>query len=135
MAGAAVKLLVDTHLLLWSLVDDSRLSDRARSLMSDPGNTVVASQVVLWETAAKRALGRYAADFPFSPEQVRSELSLAGADWLSLDDRHLFMLASLPLHHRDPFDRLLIAQALSEPMRLLTHDKLLARYSDTVIVV
>ncbi len=130
-----MKLLVDTHLLLWSLVDDPRLSSRARSLISDADNEVVASQVVIWETAVKRGLGRYASDFGFSPEQVRTELSLAGASWLPIDDRHLFMLATLPPIHRDPFDRLLVAQALSEPMRLLTHDRQLAAYSDTVIVV
>lgn len=130
-----MKLLVDTHLLLWSLVDDPRLSSRARSLISDPDNEVIASQVVIWETAVKRGLGRYAADFPFSPEQVRAELSLGGASWLPIEDRHLFMLATLPPIHRDPFDRLLVAQALSEPMRLLTHDRQLAAYSDTVIVV
>lgn len=135
MAGPGLKVLVDTHLLLWSLVDDPRLSDRARSLISDPGNTVVASQVVIWETAVKRSLGRYAADFPFSPEQVKTELTLGGAEWLPIDDKHLFMLATLPPLHRDPFDRLLVAQALSEPMRLVTHDRLVARYSDTVIVV
>jgi PIN domain nuclease of toxin-antitoxin system len=122
-------------LLLWSLVDDPRLSERARSLIEDPENTVVASQVVLWETAVKRALKRYAADFPFTPEQVKRELTLAGAEWLMLDDRHLFTLAGLPLLHRDPFDRLLVAQAMTEPLRLLTHDRHMAAYSDTVILV
>lgn len=103
--------------------------------MTDPGNTVIASQVVLWETAVKRALGRSETDFPFSPQQVLSELMLANAEWLRIEDKHLFALATLPMLHRDPFDRLLIAQALSEPMRLVTHDRKVAAYSDTVILV
>lgn len=130
-----MRLLVDTHLLLWSLIDDPRLSQRARAMISDPENTIVASQVVLWETAVKRALKRYTADFPFTPETVREELTLAGAEWLALDDQHLFTLAGLPPLHRDPFDRLLVAQALSEPLRLVTHDRQIAAYSDTVILV
>lgn len=135
MAGAGVRLLVDTHLLLWSLTDDPKLSPAARELLTAPTNTVVVSHVVLWEVAVKKALKRYAADFPFSPQQVQAELDLLAIEWLTITDRHLFALADLPLIHGDPFDRLLVAQALSEPMRLLTHDRRLAAYTDTVIVV
>ena len=135
MAGTRVRLLVDTHLLLWSLIDDPRLSERARQMIADPGNEIVVSKVVLWETAVKRALTRHAPDFPFSPEQVRTELTLAGATWLEIEDEHLFTLARLPMLHRDPFDRLFVAQALTEPMRLVTHDRQVAQYSDTVILV
>jgi len=130
-----LRLLFDTHLLLWSLVDDPRLPAQARALMADPVNTVIASQVVLWETAVKRALGRYEADFQFSPQEVLSELTLANAEWVRIEDQHLFTLATLPMLHRDPFDRLLVAQALSEPLRLVTHDRKVAAYSDTVILV
>ena len=129
-----MRLLVDTHLLLWSLVDDPRLSARARELMTDASNEIVVSQVVLWETAVKRAITRHAKDFPFSPELVKAELTQSDVTWLGVEDEHLFTLSRLPPHHGDPFDRLLVAQALTEPMRLLTHDRQIAQYSDTVIL-
>jgi PIN domain nuclease of toxin-antitoxin system len=130
-----VRLLVDTHLLLWGMIDDPRFPSRARDLIVDPANTVFVSRVTVWETAVKRALKRYSDDFPFSPERVVEEADLAGFRWLSIEDEHLFTLAGLPLLHRDPFDRLLVAQALAEPLRLITHDRQIAAYSDTVILV
>lgn len=130
-----MRLLVDTHLVLWGITGDQRLPQAAREMILDPENEVFVSRVTVWETAVMRALKRYSADFPFSPQQVVREIDRAGFQWLSILDEHLFALADLPPLHRDPFDRLLIAQALIEPMRLITHDRQVSAYSDTVILV
>ena len=126
-----MKILLDTHILLWWMADDRRLPRPARLAIEDPANRVFVSIASLWETAIKFSLKRVVAD----PEALREAAERDGFSLLPIDARHCSAVARLPHHHSDPFDRLLVAQALVEPMRLLTHDSQLARYSDTVAVV
>jgi PIN domain nuclease of toxin-antitoxin system len=126
-----VKILLDTHILLWWMADDRRLPRPARLAIEDPANRVFVSIASLWETAIKFSLKRVVAD----PEALREAAERDGFSLLPIEARHCSAVARLPHHHSDPFDRLLVAQALVEPMRLLTHDSQLARYSDTVAVV
>ena len=126
-----MKILLDTHILLWWMADDRRLPRPARLAVEDPANRVFVSIASLWETAIKFSLKRVVAD----PEALREAAERDGFSLLPIEARHCSAVARLPHHHSDPFDRLLVAQALVEPMRLLTHDSQLARYSDTVAVV
>ena len=126
-----MKILLDTHILLWWMADDRRLPRPARLAIEDPANRVFVSIASLWETAIKFSLKRVVAD----PEALREAAERDGFSLLPIDARHCSAVARLPHHHSDPFDRLLVAQALVEPMRLLTHGSQLARYSDTVAVV
>jgi PIN domain nuclease of toxin-antitoxin system len=126
-----VKILLDTHILLWWMADDRRLPRPARLAIEDPANRIFVSIASLWETAIKFSLRRVIAD----PEALREAAERDGFSLLPIEARHCSAVARLPHHHSDPFDRLLVAQALVEPMRLLTHDSQLARYSDTVAVV
>jgi PIN domain nuclease of toxin-antitoxin system len=126
-----VKILLDTHILLWWMADDRHLPRPARLAIEDPTNRIFVSIASLWETAIKFSLKRVVAD----PEALREAAERDGFSLLPIEARHCSAVARLPHHHSDPFDRLLVAQALVEPMRLLTHDSQLARYSDTVAVV
>lgn len=126
-----MKILLDTHILLWWMADDKRLPRPARLAIEDPANPVFVSIASLWETAIKFSLKRVVAD----PETLRDAAERDGFSLLPIEPRHCSAVARLPHYHNDPFDRLLVAQALVEPMRLLTHDSQLARYSDTVAVV
>lgn len=126
-----MKILLDTHILLWWMADDRRLPRLARLAIEDPANRVFVSIASLWETAIKFALKRVVAD----PEALQEAAERDGFSLLPIEARHCSAVARLPPHHNDPFDRMLVAQALVEPMRLLTHDAQLARYSDTVAVV
>lgn len=111
------------------------LSQRARSLIEE-ASSVHLSVVSLLEVAIKRSLPIGRPDRPtLSASELSREMEEAGVDLLPLKPEHAFAVEFLPLHHRDPFDRLLVAQALHEPMRLLTSDAKLARYSDMVILV
>jgi PIN domain nuclease of toxin-antitoxin system len=131
-----MKLLLDTHIAVWSLTGDRQLSARARSILGEAQNDIVISVVVLWEIAIKRSLARGGADlFPFSPQETYDFSIRSGAEILPVTPQHAFAVERLPPLHRDPFDRLLVAQALSEPLRLVTHDMEVAAYSDTVILV
>jgi PIN domain nuclease of toxin-antitoxin system len=125
-----VKLLLDTHVLLWAMQDSDRLSTAARKMLRAAEATYV-SAASLWEIAIKASLGKLTVDSDVLEEQ----LSLAGLESLSITWQHTVQIRELPMHHRDPFDRMLIAQAMSEPLRLLTHDEGLRVYSDLVTVV
>jgi len=131
-----VNLLLDTHVALWAVAGHKRLSARARELISDPANTIAVSTTSLWEIAIKHALGRksYSA-IVLSARQAAAAFALAGYNTLAITPAHALAVEDLPAHHFDPFDRLLVAQALCEPLRLVTHDDLVARYSDTIIRV
>ena len=119
-----MKLLLDTHALLWWLADDARLGPKARDHVEDSGNTILVSQVSLWEIAIKVSLGRLAA-LPGLPVVLAD----AGVRRLGIEDEHLRRLESLPWHHRDPFDRLLIAQAQAEALTVLTADPAFGDYA------
>lgn len=128
-----MNLLLDTHIALWALTDSPKLSSAARELILAPRSRVWVSAVSVWEIAIKHSLGR--GDMPISGEEALRYFQRAGYQLLSIDPEHAVAVEKLPPVHQDPFDRLLVAQALAEPMRLLTHDAMVARYSDTIILV
>lgn len=128
-----MNLLLDTHIALWAIADSPRLPPRARELILAPGNGVWVSAVSVWEIAIKHSLGR--GDMPISGPQALAYFEQSGFQMLAVSAEHAATVGELPTHHADPFDRMLAAQALAEPLRLLTHDATLARYSDTIILV
>ena len=131
-----MRLLLDTHIALWAVVDDPRLPPTARGLIADPANDIVTSAANLWEIAIKHALARGSPnDMPVSAHKALDLFRASGYEVLDIMPPHVLMLETLPPLHGDPFDRMLVAQALAEPLRLLTHDARIARYSDTVILV
>ncbi|HVY33990.1 MAG TPA: type II toxin-antitoxin system VapC family toxin [Caulobacteraceae bacterium] len=131
-----MRLLLDTHIALWALVDDSRLPQRATELITDPANTIAVSAASVWEIALKHALGRGGPNaMPLSGREAMTYFAQAGYDLLPISPEHAAAVETLPSLHADPFDRMLVAQALAEPMRLLTHDAVLARYGDMVLKV
>lgn len=125
-----MRLLIDTQILLWSLYEPTKISPALTARLIDPANLICFSSVSIAEIAIKSSLGRD--DFPFPPEEVALAAARTGFMELPLDSRQSVRLAALPWHHRDPFDRLLIAQALEEGLRFITADRLLAQYSDLV---
>ncbi len=124
-----MRVLLDTHLLLWALSSPARLSKRARERI-DSGE-VYASAASIWEISIKCALGKLRAN----PSEVLAGLELAGFNHLPIVGGHAAKTVELPPIHRDPFDRLLVAQARFEPMILLTDDEVLRGYGDIVEVV
>lgn len=128
-----MRLLLDTHLLLWALAEPERLDAAARGALEDPGNEVLFSAASLWEIAIKAGLGR--PDFAFDPRQILRAAMDTGFVELPVHAAAAILVAKLPPHHRDPFDRLLIAQAMSEPVRFYTADPALPSYSELVTLV
>jgi len=126
-----MRVLLDTHILLWWLSDDRRLPKDAEKIIKDGDNLVYVSAASVWEIAIKTALGQIKAD-PFA---VQESIAPSGLLELPVTGAHAAHVSRLPHHHRDPFDRMLVAQSLVEPMRLLTTDRLLARYGETVLLV
>jgi len=124
-----MRVLLDTHLLLWALGSPSKLPPAARRLINEAH--VYVSAASIWEISIKAALGKLSAD----PREVLAALEPAGFLELPVTGEHAARVADLQAIHRDPFDRLLIAQALTEPMHLLTNDTALAKYGDIVTVV
>jgi PIN domain nuclease of toxin-antitoxin system len=128
-----MRLLVDTHLLLWATASSRRLPQAARRLLEDPANEVFFSAASLWEIVIKAALRK--PDFKVDVALLRPALAQMGFSELAVSGAHAERLASLPKVHKDPFDRMLVAQSLSEPLILLTNDGVLADYGDVVKVV
>lgn len=118
-----MRLLPDTHTMLWLLGDDARLSKRAGRLLTDPANDVLLSAVVVWEVAIKRSLEKLAV-----PDGFAKLLLDAGAGSLAVTVEHARAVQSLPWHHRDPFDRLLVAQAKLERAVLVSGDERISAY-------
>lgn len=125
-----MKLLLDTHLLLWAAATPKRLSRAARAMLSDADNTLLFSAVSLWEVAIKRTLGRD--DFLVDPRALRRGLVENGYVELAMTGEHALAVVSLPLIHRDPFDRMLVAQAGAEGVMLLTADPVVAEYPGSI---
>ena len=119
-----MRLLVDTHVLLWWLADDRRLKPAERGVIADPDAVVYVSAVSLWEVAIKRGLGRLDVDI----DQLERETEEGGFLELPVRWRHARRTASLPRHHDDPFDRLLVAQAQVEGLSLVTYDAAFRAY-------
>jgi PIN domain nuclease of toxin-antitoxin system len=128
-----VRLLLDTQIVLWATLDPRLLSSAAFALMNDRGNSLVFSAVTIWEVAIKFALGR--SDFDADPRVLRRALLDNGYAELPITGQHAVTIASLPPLHKDPFDRLLLAQAMSEGITLLTADARLAQYPGPVRLV
>ena len=123
-----MRLLVDTHAALWLLSNDDRLSQSARQLLFAKENECVLSSASVWEVAIKRSLGKLKA-----PADFHTQMQRHGFAGLPVYDHHAAMVAELPLHHRDPFDRLLVAQAIIEGMSILSADPLLRAYEVSVV--
>jgi PIN domain nuclease of toxin-antitoxin system len=125
-----MRLLLDTHIYLWAVADSRSLKMDARRLI-ESADEVYVSSASIWEIAIKAALGKLRAD----PVELAGAIDRSGFVELAVSALHAAGVAHLPTHHSDPFDRLLLSQALSEPLRLLTADATLARYSDVVLLV
>ncbi len=128
-----MRLLLDAHILLWALAEPERLGDRTRQALEEPGNHVLFSAASIWEIAIKASLGR--ADFKVDAGAIYEAALATGFIEAPVLSQAAIAVALLPHLHRDPFDRLLIAQAVTIPARLLTADPLLPPYSDIIDLV
>lgn len=128
-----MNLLLDTHVALWAITDSPKLPLKARELIDSPKTNVWISTASIWEIAIKYSLGR--GDMPISGQTALRYFSESGYRQLPIEAEHAVAIEDLPAHHSDPFDRILVAQALVEPMRLMTHDATVALYSDTIIKI
>jgi PIN domain nuclease of toxin-antitoxin system len=125
-----MRLLLDTHLLLWAAGRPEHLPPAARTLLDDPANELLFSAASLWEIAIKRGLGR--SDFRVDPRILRRGLLDNGYCELPVTSEHAVSIDALPLIHKDPFDRILVAQAIVEGITLVTSDLALAQYPGPV---
>jgi PIN domain nuclease of toxin-antitoxin system len=128
-----MKLLLDTHIILWAAGMPDRLSDTARNLLVEKDSKLFFSAASLWEIVIKRGIGRD--DFKVDPHRLRKMLQQNGYCELPVTAEHVLRVDTLPLLHKDPFDRILIAQARSEAMLLLTVDSLVIQYGEAVLSV
>ena len=128
-----MKYLLDTHVLLWALGDSRLLSRKARSLIADVANICLFSPVSVSEIAIKHR--KHPDDMPIDAETARAAFITAGYVELPYSSRHASAMDGLPPHHSDPFDRMLIAQAMAEDVKLISHDDKVSRYGDVVIPV
>jgi PIN domain nuclease of toxin-antitoxin system len=124
-----LKLLLDTHLVLWWMAGEaSRIGRKALAALGSEGVDPIVSAVTIWEAAIKRGLGKLD-----SPDDLLPQLERAGVELLPITPRPADLVATLPLHHRDPFDRLLVAQATLEGLALVSDDESLRRYDVEVV--
>jgi PIN domain nuclease of toxin-antitoxin system len=123
-----LKLLLDTHAALWFLSGDEQLSANARRHLTDPSNRVLLSAAVVWEIAIKKALGKLTV-----PDGYLALLLNAGVGALAVNVEHAAAVERLPPHHRDPFDRMLVAQSIAEGAAVVTRDDALRRYGVTLV--
>lgn len=123
-----MKLLLDSHCLLWWL-GDLPLSDEAKDAITDPSNTVLVSPASIWELEIKAALGKLSID-----ADLIAEVAESGMSWLPITALHGRAAARLPMHHRDPFDRMLIAQAQVEECELISRDGMFSEYAVKLII-
>jgi len=126
-----LRLLLDTHALFWALLEPGRLPATLRATLEDPANIVFASAASVWEMAIKQAIGKV--DFPFAA--LAAALRRANLLELQITIRHAEAAARLPPFHRDPFDRMLVAQAQSEGLSLVSRDPAMRQYQVTVLWV
>jgi PIN domain nuclease of toxin-antitoxin system len=126
-----LNLLLDTHVALWAITDSPKLPKKAREMIESSKSSVWISAATVWEIAIKHSLGR--GDMPVSSQDALGYFRESGYRFLPVEPEHAAAVEDLAAHHADPFDRILVAQALVEPMRLITYDPMVARYSDTII--
>jgi PIN domain nuclease of toxin-antitoxin system len=124
-----VSLLLDTHVLLWALADASKLAPRARTAIVDGRNRVLVSAVSAWEITIEKALGKLRA-----PDDLAEQVRLRRFTPLDITINHALAVGGLPHHHADPFDRLLVAQARTEKLTVVTSDERIQRYDVPVLV-
>lgn len=131
-----MRLLLDTHIALWAIAASPGLSSTVADMISNPANTIVVSAASVWEISIKHALNRGGpSDMPISGATALSYFRAAGYELLSISAEHAAVVQTLPDLHRDPFGRILVAQALHEPLRLITNDAQVAAYSDQIMLV
>jgi PIN domain nuclease of toxin-antitoxin system len=123
-----MRFLVDTHALLWALGEPGTLSREARGALADPSNLIVVSSASLWECAVKASIGKL--DLP---EDFFDSIPEAGYEVMPIRIPHLNVYRTLPMHHRDPFDRMLVAQARAEALTLISRDPNIAKYDVAVL--
>jgi len=128
-----VNLLLDTHILLWAAGQPERLSPKCRDLLLNPSNNLIFSAASLWEISIKASLGR--ADFVVDSALFRRKLLLQAYRELSVSGEHAVAVNMLPSLHKDPFDRILITQARTEGMLLITSDSAVAAYGEGIMMV
>jgi len=125
-----MRILLDTHVYLWWCEDSPALSPKARTIIEE-AETVYISSATLWEIAVKIGIGKFEGNL----NDLTRNIKASGFEELSVKVAHTLELPGLALHHKDPFDRMLIAQAISEPLQLITHDAILVKYTPLVILV
>ncbi len=128
-----MNLLLDTHILLWALAENDKLPAKAKELILNKANTIIFSIASMWEIAIKHQIKPEA--ISLSGTQFLHYCEQSGYSRISIKDRHIIELEKLPPIHKDPFDRILIAQAVSENMTLITHNKIIASYNLQEITV
>ncbi|BAZ14543.1 PilT domain-containing protein [Calothrix sp. NIES-4071] len=125
-----MKLLLDTHVLIWYLADDPKLPSAIRDLIVDPHNHVFVSVATVWEIAIKKALGKLS-----SPDNLPEVLVACAFEVLQINIFHALEAGALPRHHDDPFDRMLVAQAILEGLTLATSDSRIPAYNISILTV
>lgn len=128
-----MRILLDTHVLLWALIAPEKLNKDVRTILEQPQHQIIFSAASIWEIAIKAQLGK--PDFTFQPEDILEAALATGFVELPISANAAALVHRLPAHHRDPFDRLLVAQAMSEPARLFTADHGLQIYSELVTLI
>lgn len=127
-----MNLLLDTHVAIWAVAAPQKIPKAVADMVADEENRVFISVAGIWEIAVKYALGKASAP-PFSGKRALTMFGAVGFETLDIRAQHVVVMDELPRLHGDPFDRIMLAQALTEPMRLITHDKQLGAHSDTII--
>lgn len=125
-----MRLLLDTNVLLWTLAGSPKIQPVSQLILA-PESEVFVSTASLWEIAIKTRIGKLTADLT----EIRQAVAASGFFELSIRGEHVETIATLPMHHKDPFDRMIVAQAITEPMRLLSGDRQLAVYTELVHLV
>lgn len=125
-----MRLLLDTNVLLWTLAGSPKIQPVSQLILA-PESEVFVSTASLWEIAIKTRIGKLTADLT----EIRQAVAASGFFELSIHGEHVETIATLPMHHKDPFDRMIVAQAITEPLRLLSGDRQLAVYTELVHLV
>jgi PIN domain nuclease of toxin-antitoxin system len=127
-----LKFLLDANVLLWSFTDRKKLTPRVRQIIDDESNDFFVSRTCIWELSAKAAVGRLPGLGP-TIQRLIDQMNIVGINVLQLEDRYILRSEKLPWHHSDPFDRILVAQALEEGLTILTSDSDIPRYDAPTI--
>lgn len=123
-----MKFLLDTHTLIWWLTNDATLSEKARKVIANPDNLIFVSAASAWEIAIKKQIGKLNA-----PDDLEAQIEQKDFQQLPINISHAAYIEKLPLHHNDPFDRIIIAQAICEKMKIITRDKKFVAYQIEVV--